>query len=767
MIKTFKKFSHKFRQKNHNVNYSAIGYWIIISIGIVLRLRQYVFNRSLWHDEARNALNIVNQSLLELIEKGTYTAPVGFLIVEKMFIQIFNNSDYIFRLFPLLCSIISLFLFYRLAEYFLKTNSALLALALFAISNNLIYFSSEVKQFSSDVAVTLLLYITFFHIESKKLNPLSIALFGIVGGIAIWFSHPAVFILAGFGISLSLIHLYRQDFVRIGRLAIVYLIWVISFSAWYLFIYIERFAQKSAVIWWTSALMPFPPSNFSDLMWFYNTFWGIFKNPDGFLLTIPPVLCFITGSISMFLKKRNVLFILISPIFVTLLASGLQKYPFPGNFLLYGVGGSVHSARTMLFIVPVLLLIIAEGAKQIYRNSKLMRSVLIGLILIQPLYTATYHFAKPRTYEEIKPLIIHFKKHQKPEDLLYVYWGSADSFQYYAKKYGVKKDNYILGAGGPYLEELNKLHGNKRVWILFSHIHPSNQKNLILNLLDILGTKIDSFKAPGAEIFLYNLTGKKKLNVVFSPLLYHSNGLYPDGIWTKGDATISRLKYQIAKNDKFLVLSTKGFNPFRNDIEKLGLEIYVNSDRLELFLRKGKDFYYKLDEKIKTISEIRIISSTFVPKELRINEDSRRLGIDIAHITIKSGIEFWPWETWTGEHISGWPRDIPIKFRWTASLAAIDNLNELKNHGPFFFMCAHPDISSDPVVVKILGDNNLIKQFLFADHKWKKVVFGPDELKGSKKLTIQVSRTWNPKVSGYSEDDRDLGVAVAVPELGH
>ena len=37
-----------------------------------------------------------------------------------------------------------------------------------------------------------------------------------------------------------------------------------------------------------------------------------------------------------------------------------------------------------------------------------------------------------------------------------------------------------------------------------------------------------------------------------------------------------------------------------------------------------------------------------------------------------------------------------------------------------------------------------------------------DELKGSKVLTFQVSRTWNPKLAGISEDSRDLGVAVAV-----
>ena len=149
----------------------------------------------------------------------------------------------------------------------------------------------------------------------------------------------------------------------------------------------------------------------------------------------------------------------------------------------------------------------------------------------------------------------------------------------------------------------------------------------------MLGTKIDSYKAPGAEIFLYNLTKERKRDI-FSPLLNYSQGFYPDRIWTKGDATISGLKYQMAKNDKFLALNTKGFHPFRHYIEKLELKIFVNGKELQFSHKKGNDFFYKLSGRIK-ISEIRIISSTFVPKELGINEDTRRLGIDVAHITIR------------------------------------------------------------------------------------------------------------------------------------
>ena len=77
-------------------------------------------------------------------------------------------------------------------------------------------------------------------------------------------------------------------------------------------------------------------------------------------------------------------------------------------------------------------------------------------------------------------------------------------------------------------------------------------------------------------------------------------------------------------------------------------------------------------------------------------------------------------------------------------------------------MCAHPAIDKDPVRVEIIGDDGVIRKELFTDYKWKNVVLKSEELGGTDVLTFQVSRTWNPKLAGVSEDSRDLGVAVAV-----
>jgi hypothetical protein len=48
--------------------------------------------------------------------------------------------------------------------------------------------------------------------------------------------------------------------------------------------------------------------------------------------------------------------------------------------------------------------------------------------------------------------------------------------------------------------------------------------------------------------------------------------------------------------------------------------------------------------------------------------------------------------------------------------------------------------------------------------RWKKVVMKGDEIKGATILTLQVDRMWNPKMAGFSQDNRDLGIAVAIPE---
>jgi hypothetical protein len=163
------------------------------------------------------------------------------------------------------------------------------------------------------------------------------------------------------------------------------------------------------------------------------------------------------------------------------------------------------------------------------------------------------------------------------------------------------------------------------------------------------------------------------------------------------------------------------------------------------------------------------VNRTWNPKKRGISTDNRELGVavsDLYHLneTPKDGIGFYTFETWNGDNVPGWPENKEFKYRWTDQRASLNLQTEFKNGRSIFLMCARPTTRWFPTKVQLIGDSGVIKQFKITDTKWNQIALTPEEIGKSKVLTIQVNRTWNPKLSGISDDGRDLGVAVALLE---
>jgi len=128
-------------------------------------------------------------------------------------------------------------------------------------------------------------------------------------------------------------------------------------------------------------------------------------------------------------------------------------------------------------------------------------------------------------------------------------------------------------------------------------------------------------------------------------------------------------------------------------------------------------------------------------------------------------IGFYAEEKWPEQAL---PRDIdghPNPVRWTGMRASIPVSDKVrKSGGHLYFKIAHPDIQQKNVVLTIMADHRTIKTIDFSDHFWKKIMLTPDDLDKNGIVTLIVDRTWNPKLAGISEDTRDLGVAVLIPE---
>ena len=208
------------------------------------------------------------------------------------------------------------------------------------------------------------------------------------------------------------------------------------------------------------------------------------------------------------------------------------------------------------------------------------------------------------------------------------------------------------------------------------------------------------------------------------------------------------------------------------DIDKrpVKLEIVLNGkviDRLTVFARGSIGRQYYLHDVTPASHQIMIkVSRTWIPKAFNINEDRRSLGVAVSnmrHLKLMptNGIGFYKIESSSGDLKSDHTNEIPLTFQSTGQRASLNIEKEIENSESIYLMCAHPNIDKHPVRVEIIGDNGIIKQEYFINHKWKKIALNPDEPKRQNVLTFQVNRTWNPKLMGISGDSRDLGVAVA------
>ncbi len=523
----------KLSQVLHRIYYSNKLPLVIICVGIVLRLARYLHNPSLWFDESGYAVDFINRSYSDFIVPSPdfdHGFPYGFPILTKFAIQTFGNSEYAFRLFPLLFGIMSLFLFYKISKHYISPKAVPAALVLFAISDPLVMFSSELKPYSCDVALVLLLYALTIHIQSEKMNALRLAPYAVVGAVAIWFSNPAVFILAGVGACLAISCVLKKEWPKLGILSIVFVCWALSFITYYLVFIQHSYANISMgteeLLKMESAFMPVPPRSLADFKWFIDNFFVTFDFPVGLYLSGIAAFVFLIGCISLFSENREKFFILISPVFLTLLAAALHKFPFKG--------------RLILFLVPLFLLFIAEGVKEIRdktrNNSAIIGAVLIGILFIYPLSWAAYHVKKPISRADIKPVFSHIKDNWQEGDIIYVYFYTQYAFEYYSEyhpgPYSFDENEYVIGIAPrgwynrwkkqlvsrhydpekkivqsnsdifkEYIKDINKLRGYPRDGI--------QEEKFFKYHIENIGKLIDSYGRSGlAIVYLYELSGK-------------------------------------------------------------------------------------------------------------------------------------------------------------------------------------------------------------------------------------------------------------------
>lgn len=485
---------------------------IVLLTGVALVLYQFFLNRSLWRDEAKLALNIINKSSAELLIPLDYlqVAPVLFLQIEKLFSLLLPNTELGLRLFPLLCYLLSLFLFNRIVHILFKDYSTrLFSLSLFVFNATLVYYSSEVKQYMVDVMVLTVLYYLVLRTYRNQRNKW-IAL-GAAGVLGVFLSNVTPLILLSIGLYLLYDNVKNKRSNWPGIIS-VSLIWGSTLVVYYLLFVHNHPLRERMIIFWghNQGFMPQEILSRVFLEFLLNKFSLLIKM-NGSTAMLPTfhrsgdeiifidvfLLAFISyGFVRLCVKRRiDILILTLAPIALQLLLSGFKLYPF--------------DTRLLIYTCPLIVVVSSFGfdsfQKAISKRVEIKSSLasVIPILLGSSLFV---HKGFPIENIELKKSIVFLQENVKEKDRVFLSQPVRPAFEYYQQISDLALDSERLIYGkqvwsepDQFIKEIVPEEG--RVWFVFD----SDFQHLFSYLQEQGYKPMRKFSAHGSVVYLLDL----------------------------------------------------------------------------------------------------------------------------------------------------------------------------------------------------------------------------------------------------------------------
>lgn len=496
-----------------------LAFALLIGLGLFLRIWQYAFNRSLWLDEAYLATSIVGRTMADLLTHplaNDQVAPLGFLWLVKISVLLWNDSDLALRLVPLLSGCLSVVVAWRIGLLTLSHPVArLLFVGLVACSPVLVYYSSELKQYSGDVLVAMLILWAGAVFRAERWRS-GAAVLAIAGGLGVWFSHPAVFVLAAVGATLWLEMAIHRQHRAWAAISVVGLIWLTSFGLNYE-VSLRALSSKGSLLgFWSFAYAPVP-RGLEDLFWYWENALalvhlalrhvgvaGHLGLPDWFEPLNVALLCLtLAGVVALLRSPGRLAGFLVLSVLSVLLASVLHLYPF--------------RSRLILFLVPVVLLtlsVLVDRALRCRHRGCAWGALFVAAGLM--VATGSLSFTKawhPYNHSNIKGALAYVQMHREPGDHIAVSTWTNKAFSLYAPAYGL--DGVVLWT---YLDTRNVQHNAYalvrricsgqapgRTWIVITHRF--GQRQDFLAHLRALSPALPAWEDADAGAYLFDFSG--------------------------------------------------------------------------------------------------------------------------------------------------------------------------------------------------------------------------------------------------------------------
>jgi hypothetical protein len=458
-------------------------YWALVAltlvVGFALRIAGYLARTEFWGDEAAIAYNICTRSFGQLTRPMILdqVAGCGFLAAVKLVTDILGQNERVFRLLPLLagCALLPLFFVavYQLADRAL----ALIGLMLLVASPSLVHYSSELKPYGTDAAMTAALMLLFFTVLRTR-GALPPILLGVLGIAAPWFSLPMVFILCGFGLTCFIGALGQRDWRWTAIWISLGLLWAVSFLIQYALALRSSTQSNYLLTYWSGSFAPLPPKSVADLRWYVGKPAYMFVDLFGVRFRYLAVALFALGAFVTWRKDKRRLCMLVLPILLVLICSAFHKYPFSG--------------RLLFFLTPVLAFLIAAGVDAIWtRRQCWIKAVgvfcIVGLLTgpiiedIRSVRAAVNDAPEPGMAAAVALL----RDHAQPADLVIVSDETNWTYTYYAYRANLTRKASFLPRATQLTSALipAQSENEHHMWILLSTFRadsPDSELNLIL-----------------------------------------------------------------------------------------------------------------------------------------------------------------------------------------------------------------------------------------------------------------------------------------------
>ncbi|MDR0536853.1 MAG: hypothetical protein LBH04_02205 [Tannerellaceae bacterium] len=492
---------------------------LFVLYAILLSSIQFIYNRSIWGDEALLGLNIIHRSALDVLKPLDYAqvAPPLFLLAEKMFSTLIPNSEYGLRLFPLLSywgALLFFVLIVRKQEH--GRLYIAMALAFFVSSHTFLRYSSEVKQYMTDAFSLLgIFWLVLREYRSERARVCWLCAGGVV---AVFLTNVSPIILGTSGIYLC----YKAAAGRergFGRLMIVFTVWALAFAAYYTAFVHGHPLKGFMTEWWAEnhgflCLNPFDPSFRTTTGFILNSMFSVcFEmviHAAKSHLVFMTILCelYLLGVIWMINRKRfDCLILWCLPLVLHLALSAIHLYPF--------------RARLVLYTFPGMMMVCALGIRYIAERSKAGKWICVIPVLMLVLYTVRNF---PIDFRDFKSAISYMEKTEVAKNInVYISKDYLCTYRYYKDIGAISERINIINSQDIEYEHikgipLTWLKRNKKDDDVVNSVKDCKGRNWFLlftpkqlwhaafkHTLDSLGYKqLDEYNTSGAWVLLYD-----------------------------------------------------------------------------------------------------------------------------------------------------------------------------------------------------------------------------------------------------------------------